>query len=94
MAIYACSVVQTTLSYSVSSFHILQCFAHITYNWCGSISLSKGYLKMKDIKSSFAIGSEQCPFRFSCKQMNTFTAKAHYLNSESLVHIVVFVLQI
>jgi len=26
--------------------------------------------------------------------MNTFTAKAHYLNSESLVQMVVFILQI
>ena len=76
------------------SFHILQCFAHITCNWCGSFSLSKGYLKMKDTKSSFTIESKQFPFRFSCKQINTFTAKACYLNSESLVHIIVFVLQI
>lgn len=86
--------VQTTLSYSVSSFHILQRFAHITCNWCDSFSLSKGYLKMKDIKSSFTTASKKCPLRFSCKQMNIFTAKAHYLNSESLMYIVVFVLQI
>ena len=77
--ICACNVcTNSVVVFRVKLPHSLVFCSH-NLQQCGYFPLSKGSLKKKDKISSFTIGSTQCPFRLRYKQMNTFTAKAHYL---------------